>query len=110
MNELYASAYRRSLDDPTQFWREQAQDIEWFEFPKTILSQDEKGSSQWFRDGKLNTAYLALDRHIEAGFGEQPALIYDSPVTNTKQTFSFNELAERVAKVAGGLKSLGLSM
>ena len=108
MNELYASAYRRSLDDPTQFWRDQARDIEWFEFPKTILSQDEKGSSQWFCDGKLNTAYLALDRHIEAGFGEQPALIYDSPVTNTKQTFTFNELSQRVAKVAGGLKSLGV--
>ena len=77
----YATEYRRSIDDPEGFWREQARDIEWFDFPQTILDQDPNGASRWFRGGKLNTCWLALDRHVERGRGDQTALIYDSPVT-----------------------------
>ena len=108
MNNKYLAAYRESLDDPINFWRTQARQIDWFKFPPTILSQDENGTPRWFEGGKLNTAYLALDRHVEAGFGEQPALIYDSPVTNQKLVFSFQQLRERVAKTAGGLRDLGV--
>ena len=108
MNDAYRQAYRQSLSEPEVYWREKAKEIEWFEFPKEILSQDDKGSSRWYKGGKLNTSYLCLDHHIDAGYGEQTALIYDSPVTNTKQSFSFVELRERVAKVAGGLKELGV--
>ena len=64
---------------------------------------------QWFEDGVLNTAYLALDYHVEQGRGEQTALIYDSPVTNTKQQFSYRALRDEVAQFAGVLKTLGVS-
>ena len=105
----YASEYRRSIDDPEDFWREKARDIEWFEFPKTILDQDSNGTSRWFRGGKLNTSWLALDRHVEQGRGNQTALIYDSPVTGTVRHYSFSELRDWVARIAGGLTDLGVS-
>jgi acyl-coenzyme A synthetase/AMP-(fatty) acid ligase len=105
----YASEYRRSIDDPENFWREKARDIAWFEFPKTILDQDANGAWRWFRGGKLNTCWLALDRHVEQGRGDQTALIYDSPVTNSVRRYSFSELRDWVARVAGGLTALGVT-
>ena len=79
----YATEYRRSIDAPEDFWRQKARDIDWFEFPQTILDQDANGAWRWFRGGKLNTCWLAVDRHVEQGRGAQTALIYDSPVTGT---------------------------
>ncbi|MGY8875944.1 MAG: AMP-binding protein, partial [Pseudoalteromonas sp.] len=63
----------------------------------------------WFSDGQLNTSFLALDQHVIAGFGEQTALIYDSPVTNTKQTYSYSQLQQEVARFAGVIQSLGVT-
>ena len=73
------------------------------------MQQQDANHYQWFTDGVLNTAYLALDYHIEQGRGEQTALIYDSPVTNTKQQFSYLQLRDDVARFAGVLKALGVS-
>jgi acyl-coenzyme A synthetase/AMP-(fatty) acid ligase len=104
----YISEYRRSIDDPEGFWREKAADIDWFEFPPTILDQDPNGAWRWFRGGKLNTCWLALDRHVEHGLGDRIALIYDSPATGTVARYSFTELRDWVARVAGGLAALGV--
>lgn len=90
----YADAFNRSLEDPERFWRERAREIEWFAFPDTILDQDENGAWRWFRGGKLNTAWLALDRHVAAGHGDATALIYDSPATGKTQRFTYRELLE----------------
>ncbi|CAA7194528.1 AMP-binding protein [Chryseobacterium potabilaquae] len=106
MNE--DTLYRKSIEDKESFWKEQAQSIQWFEFPTRILSKDNNNYTQWFSDGKLNMCYLCIDKHIEDGFGEQIAIIYDSPVTNYKQKFTFNEAKEEISKLAGGLASLGL--
>ena len=65
MNDAYRQAYQQSLSEPEVYWREKAKEIEWFEFPKEILSQDDKGSSRWYKGGKLNTSYLCLDHHID---------------------------------------------
>jgi Acyl-coenzyme A synthetases/AMP-(fatty) acid ligases len=100
--------FQESIENKEQFWAEQAKNIKWFEFPKTILSEDENGYPLWFADGKLNMSYLCIDKHIEDGFGEQVAVIYDSPVTGVKQEYTFNQLKEEVSRLAGGLKSLGL--
>ncbi len=104
----YAGEYRRSIEQPQDFWREKARDIAWFEFPETILEQDGNDVWRWFRGGKLNTCWLALDHHVEQGRGEQTALIYDSPVTGTVRHYSFSELRDWVARVAGGLLALGV--
>jgi acyl-coenzyme A synthetase/AMP-(fatty) acid ligase len=105
----YEQVYRRSLEYPEDFWWEQAQQIHWFhQPPRPILSQDYEGLYRWFRGGKLNTSYLALDYHLENGRGDQPALIYDSPVTQTKQTITYRELHEEVARFAAGLQQLGV--
>ena len=104
----YASLYQRSLTDPEGFWRERAEEIPWLEFPPSVLEQDRNGAWRWFRGGKTNTCWLALDRHVEAGRGEQTALIYDSPVTGTVTRHSYAQLRDRAARVAGGLKALGV--
>ena len=82
------------------YWIEQSELISWYKAPKTALSTNNGGWTDWFADGELNTSYLALDYHVEKGRGDQIALIYDSPVTDSKQKFTFLELTELVAKFA----------
>ena len=86
----------------------QAELITWYEKPKSILSQDEKGFYHWFKGGKLNTSYLALDFHVENGRAEQAALIYDSPVTETVRSYTYRELLDEVARFAGVLQNQGV--
>ena len=104
----YHDEYQQSIEQPEVFWRKQAEQIKWYEFPETILSQDEHGFYRWFAGGKLNTSYLALDVHIEEGRGDQLALVYDSPVANMQQKFTYAELRDTVAKFAGCLRNLGV--
>jgi len=104
----YYEFYKKSNESAVDFWKEQSQNISWFSNPSTILSNDSNDYPLWFGDGKLNACYLALDKHIEDGFGEQIAIIYDSPVTQTVKKYTFNEVKTEVAKLAGGLVSLGL--
>ena len=104
----YAAEYERSLADPAAFWAEQAGRIEWFEPPQTVLETLDDGTTRWFAGGSLNTAWLALDRHVRDGRGDQTALIYDSPVTGTVARYTFAELTDWVARVAGGLARLGV--
>lgn len=106
--KTYKNQYHRSINDPEGFWLEQAENIKWYQKPNQALSQDKNGFYRWFKGGKLNSCYLALDAHIEAGRGEDIALIYDSPVTQTIQKFTYNQLRDNVARLAGGLKKLGV--
>ncbi|MDP2160077.1 MAG: acetate--CoA ligase [Flavobacterium sp.] len=104
----YKNFYQKSLDNPELFWKEQAEQIEWYAQPQTILSKDQNDYPLWFADGELNMCYLALDKHIQDGFGDSVALIYDSPVTQTIQKYTYHQVKTEVAKLAGGLLSLGL--
>ncbi|WP_353050298.1 propionyl-CoA synthetase [Marinobacter sp. C7] len=105
----YNSEFRRSIDQRDEFWREHADQIDWIEAPKTIWQPKDNGHGEWFPDGVLNTCDVALDANIRAGRGDQKALIYDSPVTNTRQSYTFNELTAEVARFAGALKAKGIS-
>jgi propionyl-CoA synthetase len=104
----YNDLYKNSIDNPELFWKEQATNFKWFIEPKSCLSEDKNGYPSWFADGELNACYLALDKHIEDGFGEQIAIIYDSPVTQNIKKYTYNEVKTEVAKLAGGLLSLGI--
>ena len=104
----YQSFYNSSIENPEQFWRYQSKALQWFKAPASILSKDKHEYYQWFADGELNVSYLCIDKHIEDGYGDQNAIIYDSPVTNTKQYITFSQLYEEVSKLAGGLQKLGL--
>jgi propionyl-CoA synthetase len=104
----YADFYSDSTNNPEEFWKQQAENIHWHSKPKTILSKDDNDYPVWFHDGQLNICYLALDKHIEDGFGDQTAIIYDSPVTQTVKKYSYNEVKSEVARLAGGMQSLGL--
>ena len=103
----YESFYRYSIENPTDFWREQAANIDWYKAPQEILGTDETGYPLWFPDGQLNMCYLTIDKHIADGHGDEIALIYDSPVTQTVKKYTFNEVKTEVAKLAGGLQALG---
>ena len=104
----YEEIYTRSIDQPEAFWAAQADEIEWYNKPETILSKDENGYPLWYKDGELNICYLALDKHIQDGYGDQTAFIYDSPVTQTIKKYTYSEVKTEVAKLAGGMQSLGL--
>ncbi|WP_396150997.1 acetate--CoA ligase [Flavobacterium sp.] len=104
----YQELYNHSIQSPEKFWSEQVNAIKWFKIPTTILSKDHNEYPLWFADGELNACYLALDKHIEDGFGDNVAIIYDSPVTQTVKKYTYNEVKTEVAKLAGGMLSLGL--
>lgn len=104
----YKELHQQSISDPEGFWGGIAEDLDWYEPPKEILSTDDNGFYRWFKGGSLNTSYLALDTHINNGRGNQKALIFDSPVTGVKQTYTFNQLRDEVALFAGGLKAQGV--
>jgi propionyl-CoA synthetase len=107
-NGAYAAAYEQSISDPTTFWGNAAKAVEWITQPTTVLDDSNPPFYRWFRGGSLNTCFNALDRHVRDGRGDQAALIYDSPVTNTVQTFTYAELLDKVATFAGALASLGV--
>ena len=104
----YCDIYNKSITSSEAFWAEQANHLEWYKKPSSIVSQDNNDYPLWFADGELNACFLALDKHIKDGFGEQIAIIYDSPVTQTVKKYTFNDVKTEVAKLAGGLLSLGL--
>ncbi|MEZ8353136.1 propionyl-CoA synthetase [Vibrio splendidus] len=105
----YITEYQWAREDPNSFWETQSQSIDWFESPKTILQTDDNGIERWFPDGVMNTCWLALDYHCENGRGDKVALIYDSPVTGTQSSYTYNKLRDQVAKVAGMLATQGVT-
>ncbi|PMN70621.1 propionyl-CoA synthetase [Enterovibrio norvegicus] len=104
----YQHAFQQATDTPDSFWLQQAKQIHWFKPPNVAFEKDANGIERWFPDGELNTAYLALDYHVENGRGDHSALIYDSPVTGKKEQYSYAVLRDQVAKCAGMLAALGV--
>jgi propionyl-CoA synthetase len=104
----YADVYARSIAHPEQFWGEIAEDIHWQRRWDKVLDNRNAPFYHWFRGGMLNTCYNTLDLHVDTGRAEQAALIYDSPVTNTKRRYTYRTLRDEVARLAGALLALGV--
>jgi propionyl-CoA synthetase len=107
MPSRYDEAYARSMQDPEGFWAEAAREISWTRPWTRVLDASRAPFYRWFPGAETNTCYNALDRHVEAGRGEQPALIYDSPLAGTQASFTFAELRDAAARCAGALRALG---
>ena len=105
----YAATHARSIEDPEGFWFEQARLVDWFTKPTRVLDDSRAPFYRWYPDATLNTCYNALDRHVVNGRADQAALVYDSPVTGTRATYSYAELLETVAAFAGVLSALGVA-
>ena len=108
MPSRYAELHARSLSDPESFWAEAAEAIHWTKRWERVLDDSNPPSYRWFTGGELNTCYNALDLHVENGRGDQAALIYDSPVTDTGRRYTYAELRDEVARFAGVLAGLGV--
>jgi propionyl-CoA synthetase len=108
MSGEYRQAYDRSMTDPDGFWREAAGLIDWYTEPTTIMDSSALPFSRWFAGGELNTCYNCLDRHVDAGRGDQLALVHDSPVTQSVTRYTYAELRDEVARFAGVLRSVGV--
>ncbi len=104
----YQDEYRRSLTDPAGFWAEQAETLQWDQRWSTVLDTTQPAAPQWFAGAQFNTCYNALDRHVDAGRGDQTALIYDSPLTQQQRRYSYRELRDAVALFAGAMQRLGV--
>ena len=109
MKKIYSEIYNQSIKNPEEFWENVSNDIFWYKKPKKILNKSNAPFFKWFEDGVTNTCYNALDHHIDQGKGEKIALIYDSPITNKKAKFTFNQLREKVSKFAGALDNQGVN-
>ena len=107
--QAYHQLYSDAQQDPEGFWLEQAHRLHWFKAPQQAANLKTNGLADWFPDGECNISYQALDAQIEAGRGEQVALYYDSPVTQTKQQWTFNQLRDEVARCAGMIQAAGVS-
>jgi propionyl-CoA synthetase len=109
MTGRYEELHTRSISDPEGFWGDAASEIDWIKPWDTVLDSSNPPFYRWFKGGVLNTAYNAVDRHVEAGRGDQAAIIYDSPVTSTVQTITYSELLDQTARFAGALRDLGVT-
>ncbi|MFC3695116.1 propionyl-CoA synthetase [Chenggangzhangella methanolivorans] len=104
----YADLHARSLADPDGFWLEAAEAIDWIEKPSKAFDPSLGVYGRWFPDGILNVCHNLLDRHVAGGRGEQTALIYDSPVTGVKRTYSYGDLTEQVSRFGAVLEDFGV--
>ncbi len=107
MSADFDAAYRRSMDDPEGFWGDAAKAIDWSRRWDRVLDGSNPPFFRWFAGAEVNACYNALDRHLEKR-GDQTALIYDSPVTDTVKSFTYRELTDLVARFAGVLAGLGV--
>jgi propionyl-CoA synthetase len=104
----YQTAYKAALESPEEFWAAAAETIDWGRGWDRVLDSSNPPFYRWFPGAQMNTCHNALDRHVAAGRADQLALIHDSPVTGTVTRFTYRELLDHVARLAGALRALGL--
>jgi len=109
MTSGYRQTYDRWRADPQAFWADAAREIAWIRAPDRIFDPEAGVYGRWFPDARLNACFNALDRHVEAGRGDQVALYYDSPVGRTKRAIAYRELLDETATLGAVLNDLGVA-
>ena len=104
----YREVYEGWKQDPEGFWMKAAEAIDWIEKPSKALFDGNAPLFEWFCDGKVNTCWNALDRHVEGGRGDQVAIIHDSPITDSQRKITYAEMLESVSRFAGALRARGV--
>ena len=92
-----------------KLWQQAADDIFWYQAPTRILDDSNPPFYRWYPDGVTNACYNAVDVHVNAGRGDQAAVIHDSPVTQTQRSISYKELLDEVSRFAGVLSTQGVA-
>ena len=105
----YADTYQSWKSDPESFWMQAAKGIDWIKPPSKALFDDDAPLYQWFADAQVNACWNAVDRHVEAGRGDQLAIIHDSPITHSYRGITYKDLQTRVASLAGALRAKGIT-
>ena len=95
----YNKYYEDWADNPLSFWDIKAKDVSWIKLYKKTLHKTDN-YYEWFHKGKLNTCYNCIDKHVENGKSEKVAIIYDSPITNTKKKFTYIQILKKVSSLA----------
>ena len=98
--------FDKSIQDKEDYWRQEAEDLQWFKKPSVILDQSEVNAPRWYPDGELNVCYNCLDRHVNNGKGERPALYSVCGYTGEEVTFTYAEMLENVGKLGTVLKEV----
>ena len=107
--EQYRSVYNKSIQDPVQFWEKIADRVSWMKKWDTVREFDfVNGEIKWFDGGELNVSYNCLDRHVEAGYGNQTAIIWEGNDPEEDKKYSYSELLLQVKKFANVLKGIGV--
>ena len=108
MSSTFESVYQFSLQDPEAFWAAAADEVHWYKKWERVLDDSDPPFYRWFTGGEINTCYNAVDLHVEQGRGDQPAVVYDSPVTDTSRVLTYSDLQIQVALCAGVLSEQGV--
>ena len=108
MSSTYSSVFSQSIQNKEDFWSKAAEDVKWIKKPTQILDASNPPFYKWFKGGKINTCFNALDRHVEEGNGDRIAIIFDSAMTGVKKKYSYQELTKEVSILAGALQAHGV--
>ena len=108
MSSVFDKIWQRSIDDPEGFWGEAAEAVHWFKKWDQVLDDSEAPFYRWFSGGETNVCYNAVDLHVAQGRGAQAAIIHDSPITDSRQTLTYDDLKSRTARFAGALVARGV--
>ena len=107
--ESYRMLYKQSIENPEKFWGEIAERLDWYTKWNSVRDVDfRSGKIKWFSGGILNASYNCIDRHVENGFGDDTAIIWEGNDPNQSKKYSYNELLKEVSQLSNALKELGV--
>ena len=105
----YETLYNESIQSPEKFWGKKAERLNWYKkWNKTSRFDFVKGEIEWFTGGEINASYNCLDRHIEDGFGDDIAIVWEGNDLDHSRSFTYNELLKKVSEFANALKDLNV--